>query len=789
MAASAGRPPSHDGGGYRGHTALAAGETSLVTVTFNEAVTGLSTADFSVANGALSSLSTADGGISWTATLTPSTDTEDTSNLVTLDNSGVADTAGNAGSGSTDSNNYAVDTLRPTASIVVADTALAAGETSLVTVTFNEAVTGLSTADFSVANGALSSLSTADGGITWTATLTPSTDIEDTSNLVSLDNSGVQDLAGNAGSGSTDSNNYAVDTLRPTASIVVADTALAAGETSLVTISFSEAVTGLTTADFSVANGSLSGLATADSGITWTATLTPSIDTEDASNLVSLDNSGVQDLAGNAGSGSTDSNNYAIDTLRPTASIVVADTALAAGETSLVTVTFNEAVTGLTTADFSVANGSLSGLATADGGISWTATLTPTADIEDTSNLVSLDNSGVQDLAGNAGSGSTDSNNYAIDTLRPTASIVVADTALAAGETSLVTISFSEAVTGLTTADFSVANGALSSLSTADGGISWTATLTPTADVEDTSNLVSLDNSGVQDLAGNAGSGSTDSNNYAIDTLAPTVLRIEVPADGALASGELTFELVFDEAVSGVDIGDFSLLSTGNVIASLDSMQQVDASTYRVLVSGVDGNGSLSLVLNAAGSGIVDNAGNALAAGLTGPSVTITTLSGDPQFRLQDLGASPAATLLAMPTPPDAPPAPFDSALMPTQLFNPPGLGSGIPSLSSIFINNGASTPSVISQVFASHTGSNDGSGRGFLGFGGGDASGFGSSTLSNIFNADPMPDMTPELELPAIFGAPTLSQQLQQLQDNEQNPIDALALALTQVQPVEPNA
>ena len=52
-------------------------------------------------------------------------------------------------------------------------------------------------------------------------------------------------------------------------------------------------------------------------------------------------------------------------------------------------------------------------------------------------------------MAGNAGLGTTSSNNYAIDTQRPTATIVVADTALQAGETSLVTITFSEAVSGL----------------------------------------------------------------------------------------------------------------------------------------------------------------------------------------------------------------------------------------------------------------------------------------------------------------------------------------------------
>ena len=113
-----------------------------------------------------------------------------------------------------------------------------------------------------------------------------------------------------------------------------------------------------------------------------------------------------------------------LDTLRPSATIVVADTALQAGESSLVTITFNEAVTGLTNADLSIANGTLSNVASADGGITWTATFTPTADTTNAANLISLNNTGYIDAAGNTGTGSTDSNSYAIDTLRPSATIV-----------------------------------------------------------------------------------------------------------------------------------------------------------------------------------------------------------------------------------------------------------------------------------------------------------------------------------------------------------------------------
>ena len=97
-----------------------------------------------------------------------------------------------------------------------------------------------------------------------------------------------------------------------------------------------------------------------------------------------------------------------------------------------------------------MAHGVLNNLGSSDGGVTWTATLTPTADVTDTSNLITLDNSGVQTAAGNAGSGSTDSNNYAIDTQRPTATISVTNGTLGIGQTTTVTIGFSEAVTGFT---------------------------------------------------------------------------------------------------------------------------------------------------------------------------------------------------------------------------------------------------------------------------------------------------------------------------------------------------
>ncbi|MDN4498774.1 Ig-like domain-containing protein [Pseudomonas mosselii] len=603
-------------------SSLRIGETSLVTITFSEAVTGFTNADLTVANGTLSAVSSSDGGITWTATFTPTSAITDATNVITLDNTGVTDAAGNAGAGTTDSNNFAIDTQRPTATIAVADSNLAIGQTSLVTITFSEAVTGFSNADLSVANGTLSAVSSSDGGITWTATFTPTSAITDATNVITLDNTGVTDAAGNAGAGTTDSNNYAIDTQRPTATIVMADSNLTVGETTTVTITFSEAVSGFTLADLTAPNGTLSGLSSSDGGITWTATFTPMVNVQDTTNVITLNNTGVADLAGNVGAGTTSSANYTVSTLQPTATVVVSNPALRVGETSQVTFTFSEAVTGFTNADLTVANGTLSAVSSSDGGITWTATFTPTNNITDSTNLITLDNSGVVGASsGNAGSGTTNSNNYAIDTQRPTATIVVADSNLAIGQTSLVTITFSEAVTGFTNADLTIANGTLSAVSSSDGGVTWTATLTPAAGITDTSNLIILDNTGVTDIAGNAGTGSTDSNNYAVDSQRPTATI--VIADPNLTAGETTtVTFTFSEAVTGFTNADLSVANgTLSAVSSSDG-----GITWTATFTPSNGVRDLSNVITLNNTGVSDLAGNAGVGTTSSANYTVDTV-------------------------------------------------------------------------------------------------------------------------------------------------------------------
>ncbi len=124
-------------------TSLTIGETALVTITFTEAVNNFDNTDVTtIDNGTLSAVSSEDG-ITWTATFTPTNSVEDNTNIITVTESGITDTAGNSGIDKRDSANYVVDTLRPTITSVNSDKANGSykvGEVIDVDLTFSEAV-------------------------------------------------------------------------------------------------------------------------------------------------------------------------------------------------------------------------------------------------------------------------------------------------------------------------------------------------------------------------------------------------------------------------------------------------------------------------------------------------------------------------------------------------------------------------------------------------------------------------------------------------------------------------
>ena len=513
-------------------TALAAGETSLVTITFSEAVSGFTNADLTIANATLGAVSSGDN-ITWTATLTPDASVTDATNLVTLDNTGVTDAAGNTGTGTTDSNNYAIDTTRPAATLVVADTALIGGETSLVTITFSEAVTGFTNADLTVPNGTLGAVASSDGGVTWTATLTPDMSVLDLTNVITLDNTGVADAAGNAGTGTTDSNNFTIDTMDAAAPVFAS--AAVNGSTLVLTYTDAnnlDAVNTPAAGAFAVTGGgsavAVNSVAVNAAAKTVTLTLASPVAYGQAVTVAYTDPTGgndanaTQDASGNdaASLAATPVTNNTPDPTPLTATLTLDDSALKAGETTLVTITFSEAVSGFDLGDLSAPNGSLGALGTADN-TTWTSTYTPSAGVTDATNTIGLNLPGVLDIEGIPGNGTPASANFTIDTQRPSATMSLSRSTLKTGETAVLTVSFSEAVSGFDASDLRVSDGGLVSAPATTDNIVWTAVYTPPVNSRADGATIVLDQSGVSDAAGNAGLGSAAVTGITIDTKLP----------------------------------------------------------------------------------------------------------------------------------------------------------------------------------------------------------------------------------------------------------------------------
>uniref|UniRef100_UPI001BC88B02 beta strand repeat-containing protein n=1 Tax=Acinetobacter seifertii TaxID=1530123 RepID=UPI001BC88B02 len=529
---------------------LAAGESTTVTFTFSEAVTGFDTSDVTLAGGTLAGLASTDGGKTWTATFTQ--DGTATAPSLSVANGTYTDLAGNPGSGASLAG-LTADITPPTLAISATDLNLAAGESTTVTFTFSEAVTGFDATDVAVAGGTLTGLTTTDG-VTWTATFTQ--DGTATPPSLSVANGTYTDLAGNPGSGASLAG-LTADITPPTLAISASDLNLAAGETTTVTFTFSEAVTGFDATDVAVAGGTLTGLTTTD-GVTWTATFTQ--DGTATPPSLSVANGTYTDLAGNPGSGASLAGLTA-DITPPTLAISASDLNLAAGESTTVTFTFSEAVTGFDATDVAVAGGTLTGLTTTDG-VTWTATFTQDGTAIPPS--LSVANGTYTDLAGNPGSGASLSGLTA-DITPPTLAISASDLNLAAGETTTVTFTFSEPVTGFDATDVAVAGGTLAGLASTDGGKTWTATFTQ--DGTATPPSLSVANGTYTDLAGNLGSGASLAGLTA--DITPPTLAISA-SDLNLSVGEsTTVTFTFSEPVTGFDASDVSL--TGGTLAGLAS--------------------------------------------------------------------------------------------------------------------------------------------------------------------------------------------------------------------------
>ncbi len=268
------------------------------------------------------------------------------------------------------------------------------------------------------------------------------------------------------------------------------------------------------------------------------------------------------------------------------------------------------------------------GTGTADGSGNWNITTSALSEGPHTLKAT-------QDIGGGA-SALSGGRALTIDTTAPASqSIAVVGTPAPSATTMDLTVTFSEAVTGVDFGDFNVSTtGTANAAPTSISGSGTTYTVTLTSVTGDGTIRLDLKGSGtgIQDKAGNAISGGyTAGAAIILDHTAPTVASIVPNTVGPTNATTLTQTLTFTEAVTGFDANDLSITRTGTANAAVASVSG-SGTTYTVTLNGVSGDGTIRLDLKASGTGITDAAGNAIAGGATGTVTSIAQLPSQPEL-------------------------------------------------------------------------------------------------------------------------------------------------------------
>lgn len=432
-------------------------------------------------------------------------------------------------------------------------------------------------------------------------------------------------------SGSLGANkNITIDTTAPTASLSLLTPSVTNTLPISVQITFSENVTGFTSSDLNVTNGSVSGVS--GSGASYTATITAS---SQGTVSIQLPANAAVDTANNGNSASSTAT-VQYDTQSPFVTNVTSSPssgAYRATQTVNVILTFSETVIvsgGVPSISLS-ANAPapnaayLSGSGTSQLTFRYTIASGDSSEDLDYSSVsaLALNGSSIRDAAGNngittlpnpGGPNSLSSNSSVIiDTTLPTVEItssIVGDTALDAIP---VTVVFSEAVTGFTLSDLSVSNGCASNLQ--GSGTTYTADIVPRANGPVT---VTVPANAAVDRAGNANTAAPIPVSVNFATYAPLVTSVtSSTADGAYRAGQtISIQVSFSEAV--IVSGTPQLRLATGAVATVDYQSGSGTNTLTFLYTIASGQNSSDLdyiplpPLSLNGGQIVDAASQSL---------------------------------------------------------------------------------------------------------------------------------------------------------------------------------
>jgi gliding motility-associated-like protein len=499
-------------------------------------------------------------------------------------------------------------------SVVVSTTAPAlVNQAITATITFSEAVTGLTTGDFVTTNATISNLQTSDN-ITYTVLVTP---VADGTVNISVPAAAAQNVAGNNNTASN-TISFTYDGTAPvvTSVAVPADGYYKAATTLDFTVNFDGNIILNTTGGtpyINVAIGS-SVVQAACTGTSGSTALTFSYTVQNGD--MDMDGITVGSLVLNGGTIKDAATNNAVLTLNNTGStagvfvntaqpsVVVSTTAAAKVNAPFTaTITFNEAVTGFTIGDIVTSNATLSSLQTSDN-ITYTVLVTPTAEGTVTVNVPA-------NAAVNIGSnGNTVSNTLSVtyDITAPVVTIVTvpANYYYKAGSNLAFTVQFSENIVLNTTGGNPYINVTIGStvvhalyLNTAGSQALNFLYTVQNGDMDmdgiTVGNLV-LNGSTIKDAATNDAvltlNNIVSTAGVFVNTSHPSVVLSTTAA--AIVNAPFTATITFSEAVTGFAIGDIVVSN-----ATLSNLQTTDNITYTVLVTPVT-DGAVSVNVPAA---------------------------------------------------------------------------------------------------------------------------------------------------------------------------------------------
>ncbi len=590
-----------------------------ITITFNEVVNDFALADIDVGGEATAgSLTETTTKKVYTALITPNAGKEGDVTLQ-INASVVTDNAGNNNTASTEHTVH-IDTIDPKVKITGVPT-IEKNVPFDLTVTFDEPVNGFTKEDVVITGQAMATAVSANTDKTvYTVTITPNANQAGSDVSFQVPADAVQDLAlnGNTVSPATVPASVHIDTVAPMITSIAGVPDIEKNVAFDITITFSEVVNGFTASDLGdLVHATATVKSGSDGASVYVVTITPNATTEGGITL-QVPVGAVQDPALNNNTAST-THTMHVDTIVPT--VTISDVPDIEKNVPFdITITFNEVVNGFAAAAVAVTGPAMASLAAGtDGDAVYTVTITPNTTSEGDVTLQVSANT-VLDFALNNNTAST-THTMHVDTIDPTVAITGVPT-IEKNVPFDLTVTFSEPVSGFTTADVDITGAATATAATANTDNSiYTVTITPDPGQAGDDVSFEVPEDAVQDhaLNPNTVSPATVPASVHVDTVVPTVAISAPPT--AEQNGPFDLTVTFSEAVNGFAADDVAV--TGPATASLTS-GAASSDTYVITITpNATSEGDITIQVNA--NTVLDFARNPNTASNT-PSAYVDTI-------------------------------------------------------------------------------------------------------------------------------------------------------------------